>query len=90
MMAINKDLLIDKKIAIGVLIAVILVFGGIIGWAILQKSKLIPEQEISPPESKSLTPEELQEALSEKTESSLEIEPLTQEEIDKALEKKTP
>lgn len=81
---------INKKIVIGVLIVAILIFGLVIGWAILQKPKLVPEQEISQPENKTLTPEEVQEALLKKTEPSLKIEPLTQEEIDKALEKRTP
>lgn len=37
---------INKKIVIGVLIAVILVFGGIIGWAIFQKGKIPSEKEV--------------------------------------------
>lgn len=83
-------MVINKKIIIGILIVAILIFGLVIGWAILQKPKLIPGQEISQPENKTLTPEEIQEALSEKTDPSLKIEPLTQEEIDEALEKKAP
>jgi len=63
---------INKKIVIGISIAVILFFAGIIGWVFLQKEKsLLPEkiikeektteqllQELTPAQLKVLTPEE--------------------------------
>ena len=63
---------VNKKIIIIISIAVILLFAGIIGWALLQKEKLfIPEetieqektaeellQELTPAQVKVLTPEE--------------------------------
>ena len=75
-------MIINKKILIGVLIAVIFVFGVIIGWAIFQKGKTPSEKEVIP---------EIEEAVIEKQLRELEklrkeIQPLTEKETEKQLE----
>ena len=56
---------IDKNIVIGVIVAVILVLVGIIGWSFFQKSKIPSEKEVIPEKEetieellKRLTPED--------------------------------
>jgi Trk K+ transport system NAD-binding subunit len=70
---------INKKITIGVLIVIILAFGGIIGWVILQKEK-IPSEEIM--EEETIIEKQLREleALRKET------QPLTEKETEKQLE----
>lgn len=82
-MAINKNPIIDKKIAIGVLIAAILVFGLVFGWAILrEKKERAPFVEIT----KEKTMAETERQLRELEELRKEALPLTGEETQRQLE----
>jgi hypothetical protein len=80
-MAINKNPVIDKKIAIGVLIVAILIFGLVVGWAILQKGKIPFEKEVVPKE-ETATEKQLRELERLKG----EAQPLSEEETQKQLE----
>lgn len=77
---------INKKIIIGVLIAVILVFGLVIGWAIFQKGKIPPEKEVIPEKEETIG--ELLERLTPKDGESLTEE--EKEKQEKLLEQLTP
>ena len=76
---------IDKKVIIGILIAMILIFAGIIGWYFFQKGKL-------PSEQGAVLEEETAEQILERL-TPAEAKPLTekeQEELDALLEQLTP
>lgn len=100
-MAINKNPIIDKKIAIGVLIIAILIFGLIVGWAVLREEK-VPSGEIPKEETETerqmreleglrkevppLTEEETQSQLEELKKFREDVKPLSEEETQKQLE----
>ena len=73
---------INKKTVIGIIVAVILVFGGIIGWAIFQKGKTPSEKEVIPGKEETVIEKQLREL----KELRGEVQPMTQEEIQKQLE----
>ena len=77
---------INKKIIIAVSTAIILVFVGIIGWALFQKGKISSEKEVVPEKEESV--EEVLERLTP-----AESKPLTkkeQEELEDSLNQLTP
>jgi len=73
---------INKKTVIGIIVAVILVFGGIIGWAIFQKGKTSSKKEVIPEKEETVIEKQLREL----KELRGEVQPMTQEEIQKQLE----